>query len=198
MCLNSSPWLGVCPFSLGLCVLSISNSSDFWDNWEGRWWKRGVSQTETRKVFVNTRCYCCSVATSCLTLCDPMDCSTPGFPVLHSLLKFAQTRVYWVEDTIQPSHPLSPPSPPTLNLSQHQGLFQWVESLHQVVKVLELQLQHQSFQWIFNQLRRVIRTMGFVIKHTRLWILDLPLISCEIEDQLLLLWYLVSSSVKIG
>ena len=87
---------------------------------------------------------------SCPTLCKPMDCNTPGFPVLHYLLEFAQTHVYWVSDATQPSHLLSPTSPPAINLSQHQGLFQWVGSLHQVAKVLELQFQHQSFQWIFR------------------------------------------------
>ena len=91
----------------------------------------------------------------CPTLCDPMDCSMPGFPVLHYILKFAQIHVHtwWyhqVNDTIQLFHPLLSPSPPALNLFQHQGLFQWVGSLHQVVKVLEFQLQPQSFQWIFN------------------------------------------------
>ena len=91
-----------------------------------------------------------SVTQSCLTLCDPMDCSTPGLPVHHQLLEFTQTHVHQVGDTIQPSHPLSSPSPPTFNLSQHQGLFKWVSSLHQVTKVLEFQLQHQSFQWIFR------------------------------------------------
>ena len=60
------------------------------------------------------------IAQSCLTLCDPMDCSTPGFPVYHQLLEFTQTHVHWVGDAIQPSHPLSSPSPPTFNLSQHQ------------------------------------------------------------------------------
>ena len=79
-----------------------------------------------------------------------MDCSTPGFPVLHHLPEFAQTRVHWVSDTIQPSHPLSSPSPAAFSLSQHQDIFWWVGSLHQVAKVLELQLQHQSFQWIFR------------------------------------------------
>ena len=79
-----------------------------------------------------------------------MNCSTPGFPVLHHLPEFAQTHVHWVSDVIQPSCPLSSPSPPTFNLSQHQGLFLWGLSLHQVTKVLELQLQHQSFQWIFR------------------------------------------------
>ena len=91
-----------------------------------------------------------SVAQLCLTLCDPMDCSTPGFPVHHQLLEIAQTHVHWIGDAIQPSHPLSSPSPLALNLSQHQGLFQWVSSSHQVAKVLGFQLQHQSFQWIFR------------------------------------------------
>ena len=91
---------------------------------------------------------CCSVTKSCLTLCTPMNCSTSGFPVLHYLLEFAQTHVHWVSDTILPSHSLSPFSPPALSLSQYQGLFQWAGSLHQVAKVLELQLHHQPFQWI--------------------------------------------------
>ena len=92
----------------------------------------------------------CSVTHLCPTLCDPVDCSTPGPHVLHHLPEFTQTHVHWVGDAIQPSHPLSPPSPPAFNLSQHQGLFQWVGSSHQVAKVLELQFQHQSFQWIFR------------------------------------------------
>ena len=91
-----------------------------------------------------------SVTQSCPTLCDPMDCNTPSLPVHHQLPEVTQTHVHWVSDAIQPSHPLSSPSPPTLNLSQHQGLFQGVCSLHQVVIVLEFQLQHQSFQWIFR------------------------------------------------
>ena len=82
------------------------------------------------------------------TLCDPTDCSTPGFLVHHQLLELTQTHVHWVGDAVQPSHPLSSPSPPTFDLSQHQGLFKWVSSLHQVAKVLEFQLQHQTFQWI--------------------------------------------------
>ena len=91
-----------------------------------------------------------SVAQSCPTLCTPMDCSMPGFPVLHHLPKIAQTHVHWVSDAIQPSHPILSPSNPAFNLSQHRGLFQWVGSSHQVAKALELQLQHQSFQWIFR------------------------------------------------
>ena len=85
---------------------------------------------------------------SCVQLfTTPMDRSTPGFPVLHHLLEFSKTHVHWVGGAIQPSHPLSSPSPAFI-LSQHQGLFQWVSSSHQVAKVLEL--QHQSFQWIFQ------------------------------------------------
>ena len=78
-----------------------------------------------------------------------MDCSTPGFPVHHQLLELAQTHVYRVSDAIQPSHPLSSPSPSAFTFSQHQGLFKWVSSSHHVAKVLEFQLQHQSFQWTF-------------------------------------------------
>ena len=91
-----------------------------------------------------------SVTQSCQTLCDPMDCSTPGFPVHHQLLEPTQTHVHRVSDAIQPSHPLLSPSPPAFNLSHHQGLFKWVSSSHQMAKVLEFQLQHQSFQWMFK------------------------------------------------
>ena len=91
---------------------------------------------------------CCSVAQSFPTLCNPMGCSTSGFPVLQYLLEFTQVYVHLVSDAIQPPHPLLPPSPPALNLSQHQGLSQWVSSSHQVASVLAF--QHQSFQWIFR------------------------------------------------
>ena len=87
-----------------------------------------------------------SVAQSCLTLYDSMDHRMLGLPDHHQLLEFTQTHVHWVGDAIQPSYPLSSPSPPALNLSQHQGLFRRVSSLHQVAKGLEFQLQHQSFQ----------------------------------------------------
>ena len=87
-----------------------------------------------------------SVAQSCPILCDPMDCSKPGLPVHHQLLESTQTHVHWVSDAILPSHPLSSPSP-ALNLSQHQGVFQRVSSPHQVAKIFEFQLQHQSLQW---------------------------------------------------
>ena len=88
-----------------------------------------------------------SVAQSCLTLCDPMNRSTPGLPVHHKPPESTQTHAHRVGDAIQPSHPLWSPSPPAPNPSQHQGLFQWVNSSHKVAKVLEFQLQHQSFQW---------------------------------------------------
>ena len=81
-----------------------------------------------------------SVTQSCPTLCDPMNCSTPGLPVHHQLPEFTQTHVHWVGDAIQPSHPRSSPSPPAPNPSQHQSLFQWVNSSHEVAKVLEFQL----------------------------------------------------------
>ena len=87
-----------------------------------------------------------SVAQICLTLCDPMNCSMTGFPVHHQLPEFTQIHVHWVGDAVQPSHPLSPPSPPALNRSQHQGLFKWLSPSHQVAKVLDFQLQHQFFQ----------------------------------------------------
>ena len=91
-----------------------------------------------------------SAAKLCLTVCNPRDCSTPGFPVHQQISELVQTHVHRVGDAIQSSHPLLYPSPPAFNLSQHQDLFQWVSSSHQVAKVLEFQLQHQSFQWIFR------------------------------------------------
>ena len=95
--------------------------------------------------------FCCrSVTKSCPTLPDPTDCSTPGFPVPRYFLEFAQVHVHWIGDAIQSSHPLSSPAPYAFSLSRHQGLFQWVSSSHQVAKVLEFQLQHQSFQWILG------------------------------------------------
>ena len=91
-----------------------------------------------------------SVAQLCPALCDPMDCSTPGFFVHHQHLELAQIFVHRVGDANQPSHPLLFLSPHAFNLSQHQDLFQGVSSSHQVVKVLELQLQYQFFQWLFS------------------------------------------------
>ena len=96
------------------------------------------SQKEKNKYLIS------SVAQSCPTLCDPMDCSTPGLPVHHRLLEPTQTHVHCISDVIQPSHPLSSPSPPALNLSQHEGLFKWVSSLHKVAKVSEFRDSQES------------------------------------------------------
>ena len=97
-------------------------------------------------------CCFCSVSKLCITLCEPMDCSTPGFLVPHLLPESAQLHVHWTSDDTQPSHLLSPSSPSSFNLSQHQALFHWVGCLYQVARVWELQLQHQhqSFQWVFR------------------------------------------------
>ena len=91
-----------------------------------------------------------SITQSCPTLCDPMDCSMPGIPVHQQLTEFTQMHVNRAGDGIQPSHPLSSRSPPTFNLSLHQGLFKWVSPLHQLAKGFQFQLQHQSFQWILR------------------------------------------------
>ena len=108
-----------------------------------------------------------SVTQSCLTLCDLMNYSTPGFPVHHQLQELAQTYVHRVSDAIQPSHPLSAPSAPAFNLSQHQILFQRVISSNQVAKVLELQLQHQSFQWF--PLGFPLALTGLILQSKGLW-----------------------------
>ena len=97
-------------------------------------------------IFKSFTCCCCSVTRSFQALCDPVDYSPPGLPVPHHLLEFSQVHVHWIGDVIQPSYLLLPSSPAAFNFSQHQGFFQWVGSSHQVAKVLELQLQHQSFQ----------------------------------------------------
>ena len=99
------------------------------------------------KLMFLTHIQVSSVAQLCPTLCDPMNRNTPGLPVHHQLPESTETHVHWISDAIQPSHPLLSPSPPAFNLSQHQGLFKWVSSSHQVAKVLEFQLQHQPFQW---------------------------------------------------
>ena len=101
-------------------------------------------------IFYISCCCCCSVAQSCLTLCDPMDISMPGLPVPHHLLEFAQVHVHCIGDVVHPSHPLMPFSSSALNLSQNQGFFQWVSCSHHMIKILVLQLQHKSFQWIFR------------------------------------------------
>ena len=99
-----------------------------------------------RRTLINLQVQFSSVAQSCPTLCDPMNRSTPGLPVHHQLPELTQIHVHRVSDAIQLSHPLSSPSPPAPNSSQHQTLFQGVSSLYQVAIGLELYLQHQSFQ----------------------------------------------------
>ena len=119
--------------SISLLSFSITNAYTSYYDFHSKWVeKKGQSVS--------------SVTQTCPTFWDPMNRSTPGLPVHHQLLEFTQIHVHWGSDVIQLSHPLSSPSP-ALNLSQHQGLFQWVSSSHQVAKVLEFQLQHQSFQW---------------------------------------------------
>ena len=132
-----------------------------------------------------------SVSQSCLTFCDPMDCSTPGFLVHHQLPELVQTHVHRVRDAIQPSHPLSSSSPLAFNLSQHRCLFQWVSSSHQVAKVSEFQLQHEysgliSFRidWLdlLNQHHSskasILRCSAFFIVqlHIHTWLLEKPLV----------------------
>ena len=120
-------------------IHSISDNSEklFWKGRGGRW--------DLNMGFCSVQLS--SVAQSCLTLCDPVNCNTPGLPVQHQLPEFTQTHIHLVSDAIQPSHPLSSPSPPAHNPCQHQSLFPWLDSSHKVAKVLEFQLQHQSFQW---------------------------------------------------
>ena len=95
-------------------------------------------------------CFCCSITQLCPTLCNPMDCSMPSLPAPHHRPRFAQVHVHCISDAIQLYHPLMHSSPSALNPSQHQGLFQWVGCSHQMTKILELQLQHQSFQQVFR------------------------------------------------
>ena len=110
-----------------------------------------------------------SVTQLCLTLRDPTDCSTPGLPVHHQLPEFTQIHVHWVGDAIHLSHPLSPPSPPAFKLSQHHGLFQRISCSHQVAKVLEFQLRHQSFQRVFRVDFLVFYKFRFAV-----WALECP------------------------
>ena len=137
-------------------LYTTGNSTQYSVIYIGKGSKRGDKYTHTYKWLFTLLCsrnqqsivnQVSSVAQLCPTLCDPMNCSTPGFPVHHQLPELAQTHVHWVGNAIHSSHPLSSPSPPAFNLFHHQGLFHWVSS-HQVAIVLEF--QHQSFQWIFR------------------------------------------------
>ena len=105
-------------------------------------------------------CQFSSVAQSCLTLCDPVDCSTPGLPVYHQLPEFTQTHVHWVSDAIQASHPLPSPSPPTFDLSQqHQGFFKWVSSSHQLAKDCQVK-SHISINFVINDDVKILHLWG--------------------------------------
>ena len=129
-------------------------------------WSERVCFLVCVPVFGKFYC-CCSVSQSCPSLCDPVDCSMPGFPVLH-LPELVQTHVHWVSDDIQPSCPLLSPSPPAFSLFQHQDLLLWVSSSHQVAKILELQLLHQSFQWINIQGWFPLGLTGLILQSKRL------------------------------
>ena len=111
------------------------------------WWAQYLALgLVPSKLWTNVSVQFSSVTQSCPTLCDPMNHSTPGLPIHHHLPEFTQIHVHQVSEAIQPSHPLSSPSPPAPNPSQHQSLFQWVNSSHEVVKVLQFQLHHHSLQ----------------------------------------------------
>ena len=127
---------------------------------------RGAEPEAVRAGFC---CRRCPVAQLCPALCNPTHSSVPGFPVLHHLPEFAQVHVHWVGDATQPSHPLSPSSPPALNLSQHQGLFQWVGSSHQVVKVSELQLNEVSFSLEFYKPTHSLFALYPILTFTPTW-----------------------------
>ena len=122
-----------------LTVAQIMNSLLLNSDWIWRKWGKSLNHSGISSVQFSSVQFS-SVTQSCPTLCDPMNRSTPGLPVHHQLPEFIQTCVHRVSDAIQPSHPLSSRSPPAPNPCQHQSLFQWVNSLHEVAKVLELQL----------------------------------------------------------
>ena len=135
--------------------IQLSNWRATYEDWEGI--SLLINWPKYREISLHYQCWTNiitvefnSASQSCPTLCNPMDCSMSGFPVHHQLLELAQIHAHQVHAVIQPSHPLSSPSPPAFCFSQHQDLFQWVSSSHQMVKVLAFQLQHQSFQWIFR------------------------------------------------
>ena len=131
-------------FGIKMLKVPLSRRYEFFSL---EWWLHCGHQSPTFLSGTSNHFHFSSVTQSCLTLCNPMSRSTPGLPVHHQLPQSTQTHVHWVGDAIQLSHPLSSPSPPVLNLSQNLGLSQWDSSSHQVTKVLEFQLQHQSFQW---------------------------------------------------
>ena len=145
--MGSRDWIGSLFLVPGRQLLKPLESPKWWVSfaWQWNdWWTPGKLQGGAGLQKNSSVQFTPSVV---WTLCDPMNRSMPGLHVHHKLPESTQTHVHRVSDAIQPSHPLSSPSPLALNLSQHQGLFQWVNSSSQVTKVLEFQLQHQSFQW---------------------------------------------------
>ena len=146
---------------IGKMIQHLGNKMGLWLNKMESWlqkiqetFENDLKEIRNRQATVNnlseiknTLQFSSVQSLSCVWLCDPMNHSTPGLPVHHKLPEFTQTHAHPVSDAIQPSHPLSSPSPPDPNPSQHQGLFQWVNASHEVAKVLQLQLQHQSLQW---------------------------------------------------
>ena len=136
------------PIVMYRCESSTTKKVEGWrtDAFKLWSWRRFLRLLWTARTSVQFS----TVTQSCPTLGNPMDCSTPGLSVHHQLPEFTQTHIHWVGDAIQPSHLLASPSPPAFNLSQQQGLFKWVSSSHQVAKVLEFQLLHQSFQRTFR------------------------------------------------
>ena len=147
---------GIFPIRDQTCVSCISSQILYdWTTREAHWIHTWIQSDITPDYFWKTIFFLIricfnqfsSVTQACPTLCDPMNRSMPGLPVHHKLPEFTQTHAHRVGDAIQPSHPLLSPSPPAPNPSQHQSLFQRVNSSHEVAKVLEFQLQHQSFQW---------------------------------------------------
>ena len=151
--LTKAEALGEGCWNSSVLFIKETTTGNLWHEWKKKilqyhsppilWLPEGISH-------FRNYCCCCSIMQLCLILHDPMDCSMPGFPVPHHLLEFAQVHVHQISDSIQPSHPLLSPSLSVLSLSQHQDLFQWFASLHQVAKLLKLQIQHQSFQRIFR------------------------------------------------
>ena len=129
---------------LGITIISYTVYTTWEKNYMGMVFMEWGNQNSEHRVQWNSVQFSRSFMSNSL---HPHDCSTLGLPVHHQLPESTQTHVHWVGDAIQPSHPLSSLSPPALNLSQHQSLFKWVSSSHQVAKVLEFQLQHQSYQW---------------------------------------------------
>ena len=121
-----------------------SSGSQIFLPWNLKWGRKNLKDTCSFLLVYIPICCCCSLVQSCLTLCDLMTCSTPGFPVLHHVPEFTQTRIHWFSDAIQPSHPLSIPSP-AFNLSQHQCLFQWVSS-----SISRYNCDHNTHQSYFN------------------------------------------------